>query len=594
MTRTACTLALFTSLLACGAELEEDPATDETAARRTSSAGTQHTLDDAAFHDVAHAAGVHFEHEHGGRGRKFLFETMGSGVAVDDFDGDGLPEIFLLQSGTLPVEAFSADELSSARHTSFESSRLFANRGGLRFDDVTSTSGLGEPHFAMGVAAGDIDADGDRDLYVAAYGPDRLHRNDGDLVFSEVSALAGVVDPRWTVGGAFFDADLDGDLDLYSVAYLDMPISSHTFCGPSPEQRIYCHVDRWPGIHDRLWLNDGSGFFTDGSAHAGLTELAGKGLAAVTSDFDLDGDVDVFVANDGMANHLLINASDGGAPRFVEQARRAGLDLNADGRTEACMGVALGDFDADGDSDLYVANFELETNTLYRNEGRGFFTDISVASGAGAPTRAQLGFGALSLDADNDGDLDLYVTNGHILDNAEDLEAHRRWAQPDQLFLNAGDGRFTHAPESTGASLTEARVGRGLARGDLDGDGDDDLVVNNNSGAPWVLENRFARGHSLQLELLGPHGRADAEGARVSFEFADRELVREFSRGESYASHSTSVIQLGLAASESVRVRVRWPGGAVSEHGPWTTGARYRIGFEGASEERRALPPAPR
>jgi len=544
-------------------------------------------LAEAGLHDVAEQAGVLFQHEHGGRGRKYLFETMGSGVAVDDLDGDGLPEILLLQSGTLPVDGFSQEERDTARHDVGASSKLFANTGGLRFRDATAGSGLEAPNYAMGVAAGDVDADGDRDLYVAAYGPDRLYRNDGALHFEERATQAGLIDARWTVGGAFLDADLDGDLDLYSVAYLDMPIASHTFCGPSTEQRIYCHVDRWPGADDRLWLNDGRGDFRDASAEAGLVGLGGKGLAVVSADFDLDGDTDLFVANDGMGNHLLLNDGDA---RFTESARHAGLDLNAEGRTEACMGTAPGDFDADGDVDLYVANFELETNTLYRNEGRGFFTDVSDASGAGAPTRAQLGFGTLAFDADDDGDLDLYVANGHILDNAEELEAHRRWAQPDQLFLNQGDGRFSLAPDVLGSTLREARVGRGVARGDLDGDGDDDLVVNNNSGHPWVLENRLATGHALQLELLGPHGRADAEGARVE-RLDGNGRVLEFSRGESYASHSSSVLQFGLGDETGIaRLRIRWPGGALSEHGPWVAGRRYRVSFAGAEEQARTLP----
>jgi hypothetical protein len=539
--------------------------------------------------DVAREAGIDMTHVHGGQGERYLFETMGSGVAAADFDGDGLPDLLFLQSGTLPADEFTPAELAAAGHAAGRTARLYRNLGGMRFLDVTAGSGFDTAFYAMGLAVGDIDADGDRDVWVAAYGRSRLYLNEGGLRFREAARERGLEDPPWTAAGAFFDADADGDLDLYAVAYLDMPIASHAFCGPGRELRTYCHVDRWPGLDDRLWINDGHGSFRDGSRAAGLPGTRGKGLAALAADFDDDGDIDVFVANDSQANMLLRN--DGGG-RFTESARRAGLDLNAEGRSEACMGSDAGDLDGDGDTDLYVANFEQETNTLYRNDGRLFFTDVSTSSGSGVPSLVELGFGVVLLDIENDGDLDVYVANGHIMDNIAVYQPGSSHAQPDQLYLNDGRGRFRLAPTEFGPALSEPRVGRGVARADLDRDGDTDLVISNNGGAPWVLRNDAASGHRLVLRLAGPGGRADAEGARVTVEAGGRTLVRELVAGAGYASHSDTELVIGLGAATRVdALTIRWPGGGLSEHGPWEVDRRVSLAFGGELLADEPLPP---
>ncbi|MFT7463790.1 MAG: hypothetical protein ACI9EF_002137, partial [Pseudohongiellaceae bacterium] len=496
--------------------------------QRETVAPTSHgTATPTGFVDVAESAGIDFVHTHGGDGRKFLFETMGSGVAASDFDGDGLPDLLFLQSGTLPADEFSDDDRKRAHHAAGSSHHLYRNLGDLSFENISAQSGLTEPVYAMGLAVGDIDADGDRDLWVACYGDDQLFENDSAAHFSEVTNAAGVSDPRWTVGGAFFDADLDGDLDLYSVAYLDMPVSSHRFCGPRPI-RTYCHVDSWLGADDKLWINDGSGHFSDGSSAAGLVGSAGKGLTVAAADYDDDGDFDLFVANDSQSNMLLRN--DGGG-NFSDMGAMSGTDLNGEGRTEACMGADIGDLDSDGDLDMYVVNYQQETNTLYRNDGDGFFTDVSVLSGAGSPSLPMLGFGTVFVDVESDGDLDIYVANGHIMDNITELEDLTTFAQPDQIFLNDGSGRFTTAPESYSSSCSEFRVGRGVARADLDRDGDMDLLVSNSTGAPWVLANTLDQGHRISLILHGTGGLADAVGARVTVRAGGRLFVREVVAG---------------------------------------------------------------
>lgn len=549
--------------------------------------------------DVAAAAGVDFVHTHGAYGRKLLFETMGSGVALADFDGDDRPDILLLQSGTLPEADFSDDERRKAAHATGATHGLYLNRtepgGSWRFTDASAGSGLQDPMYAMGGAVGDVDADGDRDLWVGAYGRDRFYLNDGAAHFTEATASAGLEDSRWTIGGAFFDADLDGDLDLFTVGYLDMPIASNHRCGPTPEQRTYCHVDTWSGIDDRLYFNDGMGHFTDVSAAAGLVGLSGKGLALVVGDTDDDGDSDLFVANDSAANLFLRND---GMGRFEDISRRSALDVNGDGRTEACMGTDLGDLDGDGDLDLYVVNFAEETNTLYRNDGSGYFTDVSNHSGAGSASRPMLGFGTVFLDADNDGALDIYVANGHIDTNIGEISSGTSYAQVDQLAMNDGRGRFTVSGSERGTSLAESRVGRAVARADLDGDGDSDLVVTNSNGRPWVLRNDLASGHRLVLRLLGPGGRADAEGARVEVtlpgdgaDVAGRTLVRELVGGGSYESHSDTTLVIGLGDAEAIeQLLIRWPGGSVSKLGPQPVDRRLTIVFAGHVVSDEALP----
>ncbi len=537
--------------------------------------------------DVTAQTGITFKQETGATGKKFLFETMGSGVAISDFDGDDLPDILFLQGGTLPEEEVTPAERKRASHHVGATPRLYKNLGGWRFRDVTHEAGLDLAFYAHGIAVGDIDGDGDRDVYAAAYGKDRIFLNDGAGRFSEEGSARGIEGSHWTIGGCFFDADGDGDLDLYSVSYLDMPIESHQFCGPR-DLRTYCHVDFWKGVDDRLYRNDGQGYFTDVSAEAGLLGTKGKGLAVVASDLDGDSDLDLFIANDSDANLVLRNDGTG---KFEDISRWSGADLNREGKTEACMGIAAGDMDNDGDLDLYITNFEQESNTLYRNDGGGFFTDISISSGSGVPSISELGFGTACIDLENDGDLDLYVANGHIMDNVELYQEHTLYAQADHVYFNDGTGRFVRGEENLGPSLHEKRVGRGLATGDLDRDGDLDLIITNMHEGPWILRNDMATHHRIALRLLGPGNRSDAEGAKVMCALpGGATFVREILSGTSYASHSDTEVILGLGEAQTATLSIHWPDGRETDLGEVAADQRLTIDWDGQEIGRENLP----
>jgi len=537
MMRVALLLLLLTG---CGREAPPPPgpAADEPAAPPG-----------AAFVDVAAASGLGFRHFNGAAGRRYDPEIMGSGAALFDYDGDGDLDALLLNGAPLPGTPTPAEAPRN---------RLFRNDGSGRFEDVTDAAGLGHPGFGMGLAVGDLDNDGDADLLVTNYGPDVLYRNNGDGTFEDVSAATGLDDARWTTSAAFLDYDADGDLDVYVAAYLDFDPATHKPCTVR-ELEVYCGPHHFNGLADRLYRNDGAWRFADVSRAEGLA-AAGKGLGVVAGDFDADGDTDVYVANDGVANFLLVNQGPSGRPRFSEEALLRGVAYGESARAEAGMGVDMQDVDGDGDVDVVVTNLDNETNALYRNDD-GFFMETSFASGLGATTLPWVGFGVALLDYDLDADPDLFVTNGHIIDNVARLRPGSRFEQPNLLFDNH-EGRFTPACDGC---LPDG-IGRGLATGDVDGDGDADVLVTNNGAAPYLFRNVLAvRGPVVGLRLEGapPGSNRDAYGARVSWSFGGRQRVREVRAAASYcSSHDPRLL---LPVDEDVvraAVTVRWPDGS--------------------------------
>jgi hypothetical protein len=494
-------------------------------------------------------------------------ETMGSGLAVFDADGDGRLDLYFVQGA--PLEGSGVPGPA-------EPNRLFLQRADGGFRDATAESGLGDIGCGMGVAWGDIDADGAPDLYVTNFGPDALYLNRGGrFVRAPEGSVPGP--SQWSTSAGFFDADSDGDLDLYVAAYVDFGLDNHLYCGdPGRGRRAYCHPDVYRALPDRLYRNDGRGRFEDVSEAAGVPhDRNGKGLGLGFGDLDGDGLGDVYVANDSTMNYLLLAR---GAGRFAESALLAGVGYDASGDAEAGMGVEIGDVDGDGRLDVFVTNLDHETNTLYRNLGEGLFRDDTERAGLAAPSRPMVGFGTVLLDFDADGDLDLFVANGHIIDNIEELRPGAgRYRQPAQLFENLGDGRFSERPEAL--ELTRELVGRGAATGDLDGDGHPDLVLTQNGGPAHLLLNRHpGRGNPLVLRLAGPTGNPHAWGARVELRAAGRIQVREARSASSYLSQSAPDLYFGLGTAVAAdSVEVRWPDGRRDRYGPLSARARHLL-----------------
>ena len=476
-------------LAACGRE-DIEPGTEDVALDASPAPTTW-------FTDVTDDVGVDFVHDMGATDERHLPETMGGGGAVFDADSDGWLDLYLIQSGFLPVPP-------TERPADAPTNRLFTGLGDGRFTDATARSGdAADPGYGQGCAIGDVDDDGDIDVYVTNFGPDLLLANDGRARFSDVTANAGLGDPRWTAGATLFDADRDGDLDLYVTGYVEIDVTDPEWCGRTdPGWRSYCHPDRYPGLDDRFWRNDGSGRFTESSLTAGLVGTDGKGLGVVPVDMDLDGDLDLYVANDSVENKLWRNLGD----RFEDATLISGTGVNANGATEAGMGLAAGDLDGDLDLDLYVTNFDNESNTLYRNDGE-WFTDATVVSGLEGPSRLPVGFGTVAEDFDLDGDLDLAVANGHIIHNIELYHDGKRWRQKPHLYVNGGAGKFTRETALIGDLGGASLVGRGLLSGDLDRDGDADLVLIENGGRARILRNDAPASQtgSFTVRGLEPH-----------------------------------------------------------------------------------------
>ncbi len=528
--------------------------------RDASTSGTQSPGDGVVLTPVTERAGIAFHHDGGLSPQRHMPETMGSGLAWLDYDGDGRWDLYLVQSGPWPAS-------TSEEETARPSNRLYRNLGDGTFEDVTVRAGAGETSYGQGVVAADIDGDGDSDLYLTNYGPDVLLENLGDGTFADRTADLGLGLDGWSSSAALADAEGDGDLDLYVARYLEYDPAHGRFCGDrATEEREYCNVQMFPGVDDRFYRQRDDGTFLDATSEAGLA-AGGRGLGVVWTDLDDDGRSDLYVANDLTPNVLYKNRGDG---TFEDVSLFSGAAYNREGKREAGMGVAAGDVDGDGLPELLVSNFDVETNTLYTNRGDLFFDDATVESGFGLPSVHRLGFGLVLADFDSDGDLDAYVANGHVFARPKRDGVER--AQDDLLLLGDGHGHFLQQPL---LSLSGPRVGRGAAVADYDSDGDVDLAVQNNTGPALLLRNDGiakdgAAGRWLGVELHGRRRNSEAVGARVTLKTgrpggALRRQVRWVMAGQSYQSSADRRQLFGWPAAEKLHeLEVAWPSGCVT------------------------------
>jgi hypothetical protein len=519
--------------------------------RRTAE-GDRSVTGRAWFEDVGARAGITFVHSSGHDTKHYLPEIMGGGVALLDFDNDGLLDIYFVQSGRLDKPSAGGGN------------RLYRNRGDGRFEDVTDRSGADVRTYGMGVAAGDFDNDGYTDLYITSFGRNVLLKNDGHGQFADVTAKAGVASSGWSTSAAFLDYDADGYLDLFVAHYLNWTVAADVPCYSLTGVPDYCS----PASYDlpaaaTLYHNNGNGTFTDVSERAGLLAAVGNGLGVVAGDFDGDGRVDVFVANDRTPNHLWLNAGGG---RFREQALAMGCALDQDGTAKSGMGVDAVDADDDGDLDLLVVNLDGESDSFFRNEKK-FFVDDTAAAGLRAASRPYTRFGTALLDFDNDGFLDLFEANGRVGQQSQ-LYSADPYAEPSLLFRGFAGPRFELVTPRGGTAAPLVATSRAAAFGDLDNDGGVDIVVVNRDGAPYVLHNVVKpRGHWIMFRVLDEH-RRDALGAELTMTVGSRTIRRDVRAAYSYLASNDPRVHVGLGNETRVRhVTVRWPDGSRQSFG---------------------------
>lgn len=517
----------------------------------------------AWLEEIHERAGVGFVHvSDAGAGARRFPEIMGGGVALLDLEGDGDLDLYFVQSGAL--EGAGASEGPG--------NELYVNDGAARFRNASAGSGADDRGYGMGVAAGDFDQDGRTDLYVTNVGPNALLANRGDGRFEDVSARAGVAWPAWSTSAAFLDADADGDLDLWVCNYVAWSAGQEPVCSTPAGRPDYCSPNSFQApLADTLFANAGDGTFADVSAEAGLLGRRGNGLGVVAGDFDRDGRLDVFVANDQMENHLWHNE---GGLRFLDVALRVGCAVDSNGAPKAGMGALAEDVDDDGDLDLLVVNLRAQADSFFRNQG-AYFEDDTARVGLGSASRPYTRFGVGWVDLDDDGWLDLYQANGRVVIASEVApRSADPYAEPNLLFAGGPDGRFRPVLPEGGVAEPLVHTSRGAAFGDLEGDGGVDVVVVNRDASPYVLRNVVPRrGHWIRLRVLEEHGR-DALGAELTLELGPegdgRTLRRDVRSAYGYCAASDPRVHVGLGARTAVaRVRVRWPGGETENFGPF-------------------------
>jgi hypothetical protein len=500
--------------------------------------------------DVTAQTGIHFVHTDGSSGRRYIVETVASGLALFDFDGDGDEDIYFLNGAPLPGAKIEPPPRNA----------LYRNDGHWKFTDVTQRAGVGDTGYGLGVCTGDYDNDGDADLYLNNFGPNVLYRNNGDGTFTNVTRDAGVaVGPHVGAGASFLDMDADGDLDLFVANYVGFTFETHQTSHMNGFP-AYVGPLQYPPTANVLFRNNGNGTFTDVSAASGIAELRGSGMGVVATDFDNDGDTDIVVGNDLRPNFILQNDGTG---RFKEVGALLGMAYDFFGNVMGSMGVECADWNHDGWLDLYITTYQRQLSTLYQN-GKGLaFTDVTRPTGAGTGTYPHVAWGVGFTDFDNDSHRDLFIACGHLIDNVDAFDDTTSYHARNILLRNSGRGRFENVSNTSGDGLLPKLSSRGAVFDDLDNDGDVDAVILNARREPTLLRNdSSATNHWLQIRLRGTKTNRDGIGARVTVVAGDLTQIDEVHSGRSYQSDFGKRLHFGLGSRAKIdEVRVKWIGG---------------------------------
>jgi len=517
------------------------------------------------FTDVTGAAGIHFHHNNGAYGGKFLPETLGSGCAFLDYDADGWQDILLVNSMDWPGHARQRSTL-----------KLYHNNRDGTFADVTRAAGLEIEMYGMGVAVGDYNNDGFPDILITCVGQNRLFKNTGKGTFVDVTSSSGLGKRQaFSTSALWFDYDRDGLLDLFVCNYVKWSPEHDVFCSLDGKHKSYCTPEAYVGQTCWLFHNRGNGTFEDATAASGIFDSSSKSLGVAMFDYDQDGWPDLLVANDTQPNKLYRNQRNGS---FKEVGVEAGIAFSADGKARAGMGVDVGDFDNSGRAGIAITNFDNEMIGLYRADASGEFADVAVQSGIGLPSKTTLGFGCAFVDCGLDGSLDLIAVNGHIDDTVRNVR-NVGYAQPPQLFLNDGKGKFTEVGDQVGGGFNLPKVGRGLAIGDFDRDGDQDILMTTNNGPAYLFRNDQSAGNrSIRFRLIGTKSNRDGIGAQVRIFSGGVTQTRMVRSGSSYLSQSELPVMFGLDKHDRIeRLVIDWPSGRSEEYKDLSAGRMYEI-----------------
>jgi hypothetical protein len=519
------------------------------------------------FHltDVTAAAGIHFKHNSGAYGGKLLPETLGSGCAFLDYDADGWQDILLVNSMDWPGHSRQRSTL-----------KLYRNNRNGTFTDVTRASGLDIEMYGMGVSIGDYNNDGFPDVLITCVGQNRLFKNTGKGTFVDVTNSSGLGKRQaFSTSALWFDYDRDGLLDLFVCNYVKWSPEHDVFCSLDGKHKSYCTPEAYVGQTCWLFHNRGNGTFEDVTASSGIFDSSSKSLGIAMFDYDQDGWPDLLIANDTQPNKLYRNQRNG---TFKDVAVEAGIAFSAEGKARAGMGIDVGDFDNSGRDGIAITNFDNEMIGLYRADGKGTLSDVSVQTGVGLPSKTTLGFGCAFADCDLDGSLDLIAVNGHIDDTVRSVR-NVGYAQPPQLFLNRGKGSFREVGSDAGGGFSAPKVGRGLALGDFDRDGDLDVLMTTNNGPAYLLRNDQTSGNrSIRFRLAGAKSNHDAIGARVKIFAGGVMQTRMVRSGSSYLSQSELPLTFGLGKQDKIdRVVVDWPSGRTEDFNQLAVGKAYEI-----------------